>query len=197
MIDFIKNIFIKQKQANVPVLQELLIRDEAQQQAYHAWKVANKQTYLLGFLQKEINKLNDGSLAPQADNILIINSPKSRGFILKYNSVQADTDEFAYLADYLKERILKLNYKLYVSDVKNYARKNYVETIERHYLKPRFGFNIDTKEKVNQQYGNIVIEHLLHNKQSVQLKFLNMPYTDHKYTAALSFEGLMERILVS
>lgn len=194
MLDFFKNLFQKQTVANSPVLHELIARTNEEKHQYEIWKLNNHKDYLVGFLAKQFDDYFT-TQSPKTDNLLILHTQKSRGFMLTYQPVQATAQQFQYLFDYLKEQVKKLNYSVYVSDVKNFARPTYVQTIERHYLKPRFSVP-DEQGKLNQLYGNITIEHLLHNDQPIQIKFICHPYSDHNFTQPLHFKDLMQQILL-
>jgi len=190
MFNFIKQLFQKQAEGNVPFIQEIIKRSDKEIEAYQYWKLDDKKDHFVSFLLGQFNSKTNSDL-------LILNSPnKSHGFILNYESIAdtANIAEFRYLFDYLKEQILKLNYVSYVSDVKKFVRKTHVETIERHYLKPRFSFNEQTG-LANQQYGNILIEHLLHNEKSIRIKFVCNIYNDRKWSKAIDFEDLLQKIL--
>ncbi|MEZ4887202.1 MAG: hypothetical protein R3E32_20895 [Chitinophagales bacterium] len=190
MFNFIQQLFKKQETSNVPFVQEIIVRSDEEQAAYQYWKLEDQKDHLLDFLATQM-KSSDQSI------LLKLNSPKSQGFILKYKTVEDHTsfEAFRHLFDYLKEQTLQLNYVKYMSDVKNFVRKTHVETIERHYLKPRFSFDEQTG-LADQQYGNVLIEHLLHNEKSIQIKFVCNVYNDRKWTKVLSFEDLMKKILL-
>lgn len=189
MFNFIKELFQKQQVAKIPFVQEIIERSESEQIAYQTWKVDDKKDEIISFLLQQIEVQSNSDL-------LRLNSPKSQGFILKHESVAAMADfaEFRHLFDYLKEQVLKLNYVSYVSDVKNFVRKTHVETIERHYMKPRFSYDEETRLS-NQQYGNILIEHLLHDEKSIRIKFVCNVYNDRKWTEPLQFSELLEQVL--
>jgi len=189
MLNFIKQLFKKQESHNVPFLQEMIERSEQEQAAYQYWKSDDRKDYIMSFLASQIK-------ATKNSDLLILNNLKSRGFILQYDVVEANmgTDEFCHLFDYFKEQILKLSYVTYMSDVKNFVRKAHVETIERHYLKPRFSYDEELL-LADQQYGNLLIEHLLHDQKSIHIKFVCNIYNDRKWTKPLDFDDLMKNIL--
>ncbi len=189
MLNFIKQLFKKQESHNVPFTQEIIKRSEEEQTTYEYWKLDDRKDYLMSFLASQIK-------APKDSDLLILNSLKSRGFILQYNVVEANTsmEEFRHLFDYFKEQILKLRYMPYMSDVKNFVRKTHVETIERHYLKPRFSYDEELLLS-DQQYGNLLIEHLLHDEKPIHIKFVCNIYNDRKWTKPLDFDDLMKNIL--
>ena len=189
ILNFLKNLFQQQEQANVPVLHEQIVRTDLEKHTYESWKLDDAKDELIDFLQKA---LEPGSM--YADAILVLNTPKSRGFMLHFTTDFYAKTDFQHLFDYLQERVRGLGYIPYMSDVKSYARKDFVEKLERHYLKPRFSFDEEAGIS-NQLYGNITIEHLLYNEQPQHIKFLCNPYTDRKWSEALPFAQLITNLL--
>ncbi len=190
MFDFFNQLFRKQVSGKVPMVQEMLQRSDTEQLGYTNWQLSEHKASSIKYLHDEISRY---FLDEASTSLLLINTAKSRGFILPYNVLPSDILAFQHLFDYFKAQILTLNYSLYLSDVKHYNRPKQVETIERHYLKPRMGY--DFSAPLNQLYGNITIEHYLHNDKPQQIKFLVTPYNDRKYTAPLSFAHLVEQLL--
>lgn len=195
MLHFFKHLFKTQENNNPPVLHKPVIRTDAQKHGYEVWKLNDHKDYIVGFLHKQFETYWQEQQATLADELLILNTPQSMGFIYAYQPIQTGSTEFKYLFDYLKERVVQLNYKVYMSDVKSFARNSYEETVERHYLKPRFTWPFEG-ERVNQLYGNITIELLLHNDLPLQIKFVCQPYSDHKYASPLSFRDLTAMLLM-
>ena len=193
MFDFFKKLFQQQKQANVPILQEPLIREPTTQEAYEHWKLTDSKDYLTTYLRQQYELFRAGKNTDHT-RIIWLQSPSINGFVLKYQEEEATATEFQHLFDYLKAQLQLLDYRSYVSDVKQYVRKAHVEKIERHYLKPKFDWNEETGIS-NQRFGNMTIEHLLHNEQPIQIKFTCTPYVDRKWSEALPFEELMAKIL--
>ena len=87
-----------------------------------------------------------------------------------------------------------MSYRSYVSDTKTYPKNNFVETIQRHYLKPSLKLK-SQDQKANQGFGNINIELLLRNDKVVNLKFSATSYRDHQFEEADDFNELMKLIV--
>ena len=115
----------------------------------------------------------------------------------EFNLLEGVREDFLEIILNLKEIILKIGYKHYMSDTRTYNRKLWVENVERHYLKPpiRFDENHEAKKRLIQRYGNILIELLFRNDELVNLKFRAKNYNDHNFTEANSFSDLMREII--
>ncbi len=122
-----------------------------------------------------------------------LHTPSAKGFVIHFYKTNYNRQEVSHLFDFLKDQVKALNYKVQISDTRTYNRENWVETVERHYLKPRPGK--DRKEKINQRFGNITIELLLRDDRVYQLKFQATAYRDHQYEEAEKFRDLMLAIL--
>lgn len=198
MFQFIKDLFQKQEEHNVPIIQEMLKRTAKEEQAYQYWlndineRGASKlQTRLKEqYTQNQTNQ-NNRSLA------VFMKNPKSNGFVM-FKTEQEENKEFVFFFDYLKDICVNAGYRVYMSDVKNYARKekNHTEKIERHYLKPKIDRQNKTS-KANQLYGNISIELTFHNETVQNLKFICNAYQDKLFTTALNFDELLNLLINS
>ncbi len=198
MFEFIKRMLRQQEEENKPFLHEELKRSDFDQYGYGIWLGIKGQLF---FLEKLKNAYRNFDLKEESwreqgannNNIVFVITPKSKGFVWTWDTeMTINKQDPQYFCDYLKDQILSLNYKVYMSDVKQYVRKEYVERTERHYLKPRFSLAaFAAGERVNQLYGNITIEHLIHNEEPISLRLVCQPYSDHKYEEAKDFGDLM------
>jgi len=74
-------------------------------------------------------------------------------------------------------------------------RPQWVESIQRHYLKPSLNFKKKETEKFNQGYGNIKIELEFRNEKVFNLRFSATTYQDHNFNKADEFKELMGILL--
>lgn len=201
MFDFFKNIFGESGKDNQPIINskkplihEELSRNEQEKHGFERWKLEDAKDNMVRYILQQY-KLHHQNANYDLNALLFLNTTNSKGFILRYKGISTTKSEFQYLFDYLREQILQhLYYKKYLSDIREFARKDYVETIERHYVKPRFLYD-EEKQIVNQLYGNVIIEHTLYNQNPVEIKFMVNSYTDYKYTQVIPFNNLLEIIL--
>ena len=200
MSDFwkkIKSLFssVEESSSSNPAVHELIERSEEELKNYTAWKNSLSQRRLMDWLNSEyITYLTSPDNVDQS--ISFLNTPSSKGFVILFNRTNYNLEEITFLFDLLKEKLLALPYRTYVSDYRTYMKNDKVETIQRHYLKPSLKLKV-AGEKAGQAYGNITIELLLRNKKVVNLKFSATSYRDHQFKDASDFDELMRKILAN
>lgn len=191
--DYIKNLFQQSAESTPsnPLLHEVIERTEEEKIAYANWKNTLVKHRLLNWLNHEyVNYLinPDG----KGDSIDFLDTPSAKGFVVHFAETGYTKAEVVHFFDYLKERVLSLNYKSYLSDSRTYHRPQWVESVQRHYLKPRNIFR--QGEKVRQGFGNITIEILQRNERIQHLKFHAATYQDHLYREADDFNDLLKHM---
>lgn len=186
--DRIKKLFSLAADESNPATHEVIVRTEAELEVYRQWKRSKRLPRILESFQARI----EGRFSTEAElSLYFIDTTKSRGFVLQHEEGVLTGTEMRHLLDYFQEQILAVGYVSYMSDVKNQLKGNVVETIERHYLKPKL--NIDEATgKMYQRFGNISIEYLEQNHVPVQLKLQSNIYNDRKYSDPRPFQELME-----
>lgn len=203
--EYFKNLFRKAETSSPsqPLIHEVIERTEEEQQDYQYWK----ETLVCRRLQDWLNdQYAVFCLAPEEidDALDFLDTPSSKGFVIYFFKTRYSRRDVQHFFDYLKERVLALDYRTQVSDLRTYHRPEWVETVERHYLKPRPAFmRKDTPlhasgkpvEKFDQRYGNIMIEFHLRDDQSHFLKFRATSYKDHLFTEPEEFKQLMQVLL--
>jgi len=183
----------------LPLVEEEIKRHESYRQGYFKWVNEGKYRWLTQKIYQNytLKKKNEA-----ADlQVHLLKSSGASGFAVTY-SLLMDEKELQYLFDYLRDRVLNLNYKLYTSDRRIFDRKEYVETIEKHYLKPpiaKIAAQGDehpaNKETIDQRYGNILIEYISINEKPSFLRFMTHYYSDFLYSPAQPFDDLVDYLL--
>ena len=198
MSDFwkkIKSLFnsVEESSSSTPAVHELIERTEEELKNYEAWKNSLSQRRLMDWLNSEyITYLTSPDNVDKS--ISFLNSTSSKGFVILFHRTNYNLDEIIFLFDFLKEKVLALPYRTYVSDYRTYMKNDKVETVQRLYLKPSLKLKV-AGEKAGQAYGNINIELLLRNEKVVNLKFSATSYQDHLFKDASDFDELMREIL--
>ncbi len=192
----IKSLFQESEQSSPsqPVVHEIIERSEADMIAYEKWKVTLSAKRMLDWLNNQYTAY----LSPTArtdDAIAFLNTPSAKGFVIHFHQTQYRKTEIIHLFDLLREKVLKMKYHSYVSDVRTFNRPQWVESIQRHYLKPSLNFKKTKTEKFNQGYGNIKIELEFRNEQVYNLRFSATTYQDHNFNKADEFKELMGMVL--
>ena len=168
-----------------PLIHEVIKRSDEEKAAYELWKTKLVKRRLIDWLnQQHVNYLVNPKGTDEAIDFL--NTPSSKGLVIHLDTTRYSKEEAIFLMDYLKEKVLELNYKSYTSDVRTYTKKDVVESIQRHYLKPRINF--DPKKKIKQAFGNITIELLLRNEKLIHLIFRANSYQDRKFENVNDFK---------
>lgn len=189
-----------QVDSNIPLITEEIKRSEAYKNAYFRWLNEGKYRWLL-------QKINCGYELKKKDEIddlqiHILHSTGANGFAVSYSLLMEDKD-LQFLLDYLKERVLQLGYKSYSSERRIFDRKEYVETIEKHYLKPitskvipeNAHYHPNNKEIYDQIYGNIIIEYISIDDKPSFLRMMRHYYSDFLYMPARPFDDLVNHLL--
>ncbi len=177
-----------------PVVKSAIKRSVEEQVDFDQWKKTLSKRRLIDWVNAAyVNYLVDPKSVDTALDFLSMRA--SRGFVVHFHKTQYPIRDVIHFFDYLKERVLTLGYRTYTSDSRTYNRSNFVEAIQRHYLKPSINFGRAQGEKVNQRFGNITIEVLLRNDKVYNLKFSATAYSDHKYEEADEFGDLMKELM--
>jgi hypothetical protein len=175
-----------------PVIHELIERGPEESALYEVWKIAPVCRSLTEWLWRQYGIWQ--ALPGDVDETIdFLDTPSSKGFAVHFHKTDYSRHDATHLFDYLKERVLTLPYRCQISDTRTYSQKDWVETVERHYLKPRP--SRAKNARLNQQFGNVTIELLLHNDAVHNLKFRATSYNDHLYRPAGDFRELMEAVL--
>ena len=193
----LKNIFAdaeESSQAVKPFVQEILVRSNREIDSYNQWLYSEKQSQTIAIFKSRLrykNELSDG----EQIQIEFIEGKATSGFVCYYNQQFFQPDTFQHLFDYLKQQVLTLDYKLYVSDTQTRLQQNDTITKERHYLKPKYVYD-EAQQKTMQQYGNIIIELHKFNNEPEKIHFIVNRYSGYDYSEAISADELYEKIFV-
>ena len=188
----IKSLLSDAEKSKAPLIHEMIERDDREKRAFQKWQFSERKDLLYNNIREFLNN-------PEGDysNFHLFQNGHSHSFVLYFQDSGMEKDEMMSYFDTLKDRVLDLEYSLYMSDrrIKTEA-KNEVKTIERHYLKPKNN-RLQSKEKVGQEYGNISIEHHLRDEIPEFVKFTAAYYNDHLYHDAKEFPELLNHLFES
>ncbi|MEL6143589.1 MAG: hypothetical protein AAFU67_18460, partial [Bacteroidota bacterium] len=161
--DQVKSIFQRAEESSPsnPAVHEMIERSNKELAAYQDWKRTLARKRLLDWLIDQYAVFRGKGQLDEAINFL--DTPSSKGFVIHFYQTHYSKQEITHFFDYLKERVLELNYRTQISDRRVFNRKDWIETQERHYLKPRNSYV--EGEPIEQRFGNITIELELRNDQ--------------------------------
>lgn len=190
--DTFSKIFSKNQPEDKVILADettVLQRDEIYSKGYENWKQSGKSVALLNELKT--NFLHGEPIEGALLDISFHYTPGANGFSIE-GSEKIDTDVFRYLADYFKEKVLPLNYRLYSAVLETKNRVDKVINLERYYFKPAAW---SPEPPMEQLFGNIHIELEISNGKVDYLKVLATYYTGFDYKPANSFDELALHLL--
>ncbi|MEL6355873.1 MAG: hypothetical protein AAFQ37_02970 [Bacteroidota bacterium] len=187
--DQVKSIFQRAEESSPsnPAVHEMIERSNKELAAYQDWKRTLARKRLLDWLIDQYAVFRGKGQLDEAINFL--DTPSSKGFVIHFYQTHYSKQEITHFFDYLKERVLELNYRTQISDRRVFNRKDWIETQERHYLKPRNSYV--EGEPIEQRFGNITIELELRNDQVRNLRLRATIYKDALYSDGESFRTLM------
>ncbi|MGF1532432.1 MAG: hypothetical protein ACFCUI_01910 [Bernardetiaceae bacterium] len=184
-------LFPKDRPKNLPILEEPLTRSVQEKQAYWHW--LNEGTYrpLLQELRKgydlKKNKQQGGKL-----EVHLLRSEQSNGIAVTYPKTLPPV-QFQYLFDLLRDRSQNIGYQHYTSGRRTFDRPQYIETIDKHYLKPpKSGL---VTPPFDQQYGNILIEMIWIDRRPSFMRLMAHVYSDHLFNTPRPFDELLDQLL--
>lgn len=193
--DRIRNLFSSAEASSPtePLIHSVIERSVAELADYNLWKgqVVCKQLNSWVAQQYQQFQLTPEDIGQAID---FLNLPSSKGFVIHFHRLEYSKRDAIHYFDFLKERTLEEDYRVQVSDLRTYNRPAWVETVQRHFLKPRLRY--EEGKKSVQQYGNINIELLFRNEEAYQLKYSATSYSDFQFEKALEFGALMHKITI-
>lgn len=190
--DYLNKLFPGKSGNHKVVLNEVIKRSDAYQQRYAAWEGSDQpqQAYAAvaeGYQTKLLNEEGPGV------QVHLLRSQYANGIAISFHDSGMNKEAFSFLFDHIAEKIKQVEgYRRVNADYMITEKQGFVETKEKYYLKPVV--SLDTT-KVNQRYGNILIEHILNDDKPVYIKLTANVYSDSNYHDAESFEGLMSYLL--
>lgn len=191
---YIQSLFQQAEQSNParPFIHEVIVRSPEEVSALEQWKNTLVCRRLCDWVSDQFHRFS--ALPDELDEAIdFLHTPSSKGFVIHFDKTNYTRMESVLLLDLLKERVLHQGYRVQVSDRRIYQNNSWVETAERHYLKPKPEFS--SPGIIRQRYGNITILLLLRNDKPFQLQFQATAYRDHLFQVADSFEDLMTHLL--
>lgn len=177
----------------VPAIHELIQRSEEEQADYETWKDSYILRQMRQWIKEEYEYYQRSNKTRPNSNIDFLRIPSSNGFIAHLRNTNYTRQEAIFFLDFLKDRVKTLNYRTQISDTRTYSRNSWVETVERHYLKPRL--EIIEGEKMDQQFGNITIELEIRDEVVHNLRLRATHYQDFNFLPVKDYKDLMKVLL--
>ncbi|HOY20817.1 MAG TPA: hypothetical protein PLC89_26120 [Haliscomenobacter sp.] len=179
--------------AVAPVPQrELLVRTPTELEVCEQWGQSATCQQLKAWLKNEYRTFLS-SPADTDEDVDFLDTPSSKGFVIHFSKTNYTKQDAVCFFDYLKGQVLAQNYKSELSDIRAIQRGAWLETIQRHYLKPKSSIN--DSGLIRQRFGNVTIELVLRNEAVHHLRLRATAYSDHLYQDAWDFQVLMDGLV--
>jgi hypothetical protein len=192
----LRQLFATQrKHPHLPLVEEALTRSEPERQGFFRWQnEGHHQALVAQVYQAWQSKKQQQTSSLE---VHLLKTVGANGLAISYQAAIGPRN-FQHLFDWLRDRVGQLGYQHYSSDRRHFDREGYVETIEKHYLKPPLDLQTNGERLLvpcNQLYGNVLIEQVLIDRQPSFIRFQANFYQDHLYTPALPFDQLVHQVL--
>ncbi len=188
----VDKLFSGKKPGGTAEVHEVLKRSERDQQGYAQWKESEERQALLQEIAQAYYYKKTNIQSPI--EVHLFNTVYANGFAITY-SANLTAKTFQHLFEYFKDKVMDMQYRVVMADRRILDREQYVETIEKYYLKPPMHTQEITLDSIDQQYGNVVMEHILINDKPSYMKLLVNIYSDSLYKDALDYDEFMSRLL--
>jgi hypothetical protein len=195
---YFKKMFQQAEQSSPsqPLIHEMIERTEEEKQDYAFWKETLVLRRLLDWLSNQY-AISRVDLDKVDEAIDFLDTPSSKGFVVHFGETRYSLRDVTHFFDYLKEQVLSLHYRTQISDLRTYERTNWVETIQRHYLKPGPSIRQQQEDgKFTQKFGNVMIELELRNDRVHNLRFRATVYKDSLFKEPAEFKELMQQLVL-
>lgn len=124
----------------------------------------------------------------------LLQMPYANGFALAFPAHELGQQDFVFLFEYLKDRVLSLNYRLADASYKMYDRGECVETVEQYHLKPRVQWG-ENSGVYQQEFGNVTLELTKVDDLPAYFKVVASIYSGRQYSQARHFDEFIELLL--
>jgi len=191
---YFQNLFQKAEQSSktVPLLHDQIIRREEEITAYEKWKMSHVKNQLINWVEKAYGQfINEGAAVDKS--IIFLDTNSSKGLAIYFSNMRYTPQEATHLFDFLKEKVLELNYRSANADIRTYTKGTVVESLAKYYLKPSLK-NMLGNPPFNQEFGNISIELVCQDDLPKILKFSATSYNDRSYQKPKHFSQLMTHL---
>lgn len=190
MKDDLNSLFGTSDNPSKPFLHEVLQRDAQYNTAFQEWMLTQRYDDVKQLLHQYFILNDDTGINTTLERT---QHNGSNGVRITYTPAYFEKQELQFMADAWKKILLQQQYKTYISDIRHFLRNDFVEIVERHYMKPKL--QITDNPVLDQLYGNVIIENRMINETPFDLHLQVHYYTGRNYSPAISFESLLEILL--
>ncbi|MEX1189780.1 MAG: hypothetical protein WED33_11025 [Bacteroidia bacterium] len=174
------------------VTQEMLVRSHKQKQLFKAWIKDGTHNEVLKNIYTSYTLSKSGISADIPMHVF--GQRNSRHVIIHFMDVMGK-NQFAFLQDYFRDRIMRIGYNLYLSDRQIINRISHLEVVDRHVLRP-YVPAISLQDKPEQLYGIISIVVHTANDRPMFLEISAETSNDIGQAPAFPFDELAEILFI-
>ena len=168
-----------------------LVRTAAQQKRHSQWVAQQVYRNWMGPFFKAYH-FRKAHVQGQGLRVQLLREEGRQGALFFYDP-SIGPGNFQHLFDFIGERVLALGYHVTTSDQRTLRHPRYVETIQKHFLKPQPKDCPDTG-RCQQRFGTVTVDMVSINHQPGFIRFFSNPYNDAIFTPPGSFDELMEAV---
>lgn len=170
----------------------MLVRSFAYKRQYRNWIAQNHPTELLKNIYTTYT-LNKAGI--QGELPLLYFPLRNGDQILLHQLDLFGKSTLAFLSDYFRDRMMRIGYKLYLSDVQHIQHQSHAAKTERHILQPRKDLAL-AGQKLPQLYGNIELRVQYCDDRPIFLSIRTEAIENTHYAPPYSFDELAELLFI-
>ena len=125
--------------------------------------------------------------------VQLVEQDNRSGFLLFFDPA-IGAENFSFLFELLKDRLIEAGYVLHNSDQHVIRHKRYSELIEKYFLAPPAA-DVPGTNLCNQLYGNILLDYVKVNGHPGYMRLIANAYKDSFFSQPLPFNELLDKIL--
>ncbi len=182
-------LFPKGKGSQPVQVQEPIVRSAEELKSLQIWSYSEEAKSLYDQVYRSYH-LREAKINNKPE-VHVFASSYANGFALSYQE-EMGKQHFQFFFDSLKDKVIEMGYRLASSDRKIEEKSEYINTLEKHYLKPPLQDPIGGL--IDQMFGNILIEYVQVNTRPSYIKVLASVYSDRLYKDAGDFNDFMDRL---
>jgi len=132
---YFQNLFNKVEHSSktVPLLHDQIIRKEEEIATYEKWKTSHVKNQLLNWIETAYGLfIKEGATVDKS--IIFLDTISSKGFAIYFSNLRYTPQEATHFFDFLKEKVLELNYRSANADIRTYTKDTIVESLAKYYL---------------------------------------------------------------
>lgn len=168
-----------------------LKRSAAYRAAHGKWVTAQVYLHWTGPLHKAYHYRMAGM--SHVCRVQLIEEENRKGFIF-FHDPAISSQNFSFLFDFLKDRVLEQDYCLHSMDALETRHARYTEQVEKYFLMPPAS-DVPGCNLCNQLYGNITLDYIKINKHPGYIRLTANTYADPYFSSPLPFTDLLDKLL--